>query len=271
MQYAVSKDDVRNYWNRYSCGEIMAVGTTPEEGIATAARQRYRLEPYIREFADFPAARGRDVLEIGVGMGADHREWAQHSPRLLAGIDLTPRAIDFTQRSLAMDGLNSLLQLGDAENLPFADATFDIVYSWGVLHHSPETPAAVHEVWRVLKPGGRAKVMIYHRWSIVGLMLWCRYALLAGKPWRGLAEIYAAHLESPGTKAYSRAEAAAMFADFAAVRIDVQLNHGDLLQGAVGQRHRGRLLTVAKSLWPRWLIRKVFPGLGLYLLITAEK
>ena len=123
----------------------------------------------------------------------------------------------------------------------------------------------------MLKPGGRVKVMIYHRWSIVGLMLWCRYALLAGRPWRGLAEIYSEHLESPGTKAYSRAEAAAMFADFATVRIDIQLNHGDLLQGAVGQRHRGRLLDIAKAVWPRWLIRSLFPGLGLYLLITAEK
>lgn len=271
MQNAVSKDEVRDYWNRNSCGEVMAVGDTPEEGIDTAARQRYRLEPYIYTFADFPAARGRDVLEIGVGMGADHREWARHGPRLLAGIDLTPRAIDFTRRSLAMDGHDSLLQLGDAENLPFADGTFDIVYSWGVLHHSPDTPAAVREVWRVLRPGGRAKVMIYHRWSIVGLMLWCRYALLAGRPWRGLAEIYAAHLESPGTKAYSRAEAAAMFAGFRTVGIEIQLNHGDLLQGAVGQRHRGRLLSIAKAVWPRWLIRAVFPGLGLYLLITAEK
>lgn len=271
MQNAISKDDVREYWNRNSCGEVMAVGENLDDGITNAARRRYQLEPYIGQFADFPSGQGRDVLEIGVGMGADHKEWARHGPHLLAGIDLTPRAIEFTERSLSIDGLSSLLQVGDAENLPFDDNMFDIVYSWGVLHHSPNTYAAVREVWRVLKPGGKAEVMIYHRWSIVGFMLWCRYALMAGKPWRGLTDIYSHHLESPGTKAYSSAQAAAMFADFATVQISVQLNHGDLLQGDVGQRHQGLLLAIAKAIWPRWLIRALFPRLGLYLLITAEK
>jgi SAM-dependent methyltransferase len=219
MHDVKTKARVQEYWNRNSCGEVMAVGANLEDGITTAARRRYQLEPYIYGFADFPSGRERDVLEIGVGMGADHKEWAKHRPRLLAGIDLTPRAIDFTARSLSMDGLTSLLQVSDAENLPFRDNMFDIVYSWGVLHHSPDTPAAVREVWRVLKPGGKAAVMIYHRWSIVGFMLWGRYAMMAGKPWRSLTEIYAEHLESPGTKAYASAEAAAMFADFAKVEV----------------------------------------------------
>lgn len=267
----ISKKQVREYWNQNSCGEVMAVGKNFDVGITNAAHRRYQLEPYIYRFADFPSGQDGDVLEIGVGMGADHKEWAKHHPRLLAGIDLTPRAIDFTERSLSLDGLSSLLQVGDAENLPFGDNMFDIVYSWGVLHHSPDTQAAVREVWRVLKPGGKAEVMIYHRWSIVGFMLWCRYALMAGKPWRSLTDIYSEHLESPGTKAYSRAEAAAMFSEFSSVNVTIQLNHGDLLKGEVGQRHQGRLLTIAKAIWPRWLIRSLFPRLGLYLLISAEK
>ena len=271
MQNAISKKRVREYWNRNSCGEVMAVGATLDEGITYAALRRYQLEPYIYGFANFPSGQERKVLEIGVGMGADHKEWARHRPGLLAGMDLTPRAIEFTERCLSVEGLSSLLHVGDAENLPFGDNMFDIVYSWGVLHHSPDTPATVREVWRVLKPGGKAAVMIYHRWSIVGFMLWGRYALLAGKPWRGLTEIYSEHLESPGTKAYSSADAVAMFADFTKVHIMVQLNHGDLLQGEVGQRHQGRLLTIAKAIWPRWLIRSLFSRLGLYLLITAEK
>ena len=186
-------------------------------------------------------------------------------------MDLTPRAVEFTERCLSVEGLSSLLHVGDAENLPFGDHMFDIVYSWGVLHHSPDTQAAVREVWRVLKPGGKAKIMIYHRWSIVGIMLWCRYGLMAGKPWRSLTDIYSDHLESPGTKAYTYAEAAAMFAEFSNVHVSIQLNHGDLLQGEVGQRHQGILLTIAKAIWPRWLIRSLFPRLGLYLLISAEK
>jgi ubiquinone/menaquinone biosynthesis C-methylase UbiE len=88
-----------------------------------------------------------------------------------------------------------------------ADGTFDLVYSWGVLHHSPDTARAVAEVLRVLKPGGTAKVMIYSTYSLVGFMLWARYALLRLRPLTSLADIYAKFLESPGTKAYTVAEA----------------------------------------------------------------
>jgi SAM-dependent methyltransferase len=265
------KDRVREYWDAESCGEVYATGPAENAALAEAARTRYALEPYIRAFADFPSGAGRDVLEIGVGMGADHAEWAMVGPRSLVGIDLTPRAIGFAQRFLAGQGLASRLETADAERLPFADASFDLVYSWGVLHHTPDTPRAIAEVHRVLRPGGRAKVMIYHSRSITGYMLWARYALAAGRPFTPLADIYARYLESPGTKAYSVAQARRLFAGFSTTRITVQLNHGDLLMGAVGQRHRGRLLSLAKALWPRPLIRALLPGHGLYLLIDAVK
>ena len=182
MKNSVEKDLVRGYWDEKSCGEVMIVGDEIADGLAMAAEERYRLEPYIHDFADFPSGRDKDILEIGVGMGADHVEWARHEPCSLTGLDLTQRAIEFAGRNLAANGLSSALQIGDAENLPFCDDVFDIVYSWGVLHHSPDTPKAIREVWRVLKPGGAAKVMIYHRRSMVGFMLWLRYALMTGKP-----------------------------------------------------------------------------------------
>jgi SAM-dependent methyltransferase len=265
------KQQVRAYWDVESCGEVYATGEDPAARTGALCGARYALEPYIPEFADFESGAGRDVLEIGVGMGCDHVGWAESGPRSLAGIDLTERAIEFTREHLALRELTSDLRRADAENLPFADASFDLVYSWGVLHHSPDTPRAVSEILRVLRPGGVARVMIYHRWSMTGYMLWARYGLAAGRPWRSLAVIYAHHLESPGTKAYTRHEARRMFAGFADVQVAVRLNHGDLLQGEVGQRHRGPLLRVAKLLWPRWLIRTVFPRHGLYLMITATK
>ncbi len=93
--------------------------------------------------------------------------------------------------------------MGDAEALAFPDEHFDIVYSWGVLHHSPNTHLAINEVKRVLRVGGVAKIMVYHTWSFVGYMLWVRYALLRGRPWLGVSYIYSHYLESPGTKAYT--------------------------------------------------------------------
>lgn len=264
------KRQVHDFWNQASCGEDLLLSATDREGYRAQSEERYRLEPFIPPFADFPSARGRRVLEIGVGLGADHQRFAE-SGALLSGIDLTERAVEHTQRRLALFGLSSELAVGDAERLSFGDNTFDIVYSWGVLHHSPDTPRAVSEVHRVLKPGGKALIMVYYKWSMVGAMLWIRYALLAGRPWRGLRSIYAEHLESPGTKAYSYSEARDIFSGFASVTISTPLSHGDLLDSEAGQRHRGIMLRVAKLIWPRWFIRRFLPRAGLFMLIEAVK
>lgn len=265
------KDSVRAFWDQASCGEVYAAGSSDLEYYESHRAARYRLEPYIFDFSGFPEGRGRDVLEIGVGMGADHVEWGKSACRSLTGVDFTPRAVDHTTRRMEVYGLQSRVMVADAEHLPFPDGAFDLVYSWGVLHHSPDTLAAFREVLRVLRPGGTARIMIYHRYALTGYMLWVRYGLLAGNPFRSLDDIYAEHLESPGTKAYSVAEARLMCAGFSSLRTDVQLSFGDLLEGAVGQRHQGPLLRAAKALWPRRLIKKVLKGHGLMLLIEGTK
>jgi SAM-dependent methyltransferase len=271
MDIEQRKEDVRLFWEKMSCGEVYAAGDSRVAQLETQARLRYEMEPYLREFARFAEARGLDVLEIGVGMGADHCELARCSPLSLSGVDLTERAVEFTRERLSLYGLASDLRQADAEKLPFASESFDLVYSWGVLHHSPDTKKAIDEVWRVLRPGGRARIMMYNKWSIVGLLLWARYGLAAGRPLIPLREVYARHLESPGTKAFTVREAEQLFGRFTDVRVRPQLSFGDLLEGQVGQRHRGLALSVAKTLWPRSFIRRALPRLGLYLLIDARR
>lgn len=265
------KQAVHDFWNAESCGEVYAKGDSARERLEEHARTRYELEPYIFDFARFTDGRGKDVLEIGVGMGADHAEWAKAGPRSLTGVDLTERAVEHTRARLEALGLSSSLQVGDAERLPFADDSFDLVYSWGVLHHSPDTERALNEVWRVLRPGGTARIMIYHKHSVVGALLWLRYGLLAGRPGRGLDDIYHHHLESPGTKAYTAADARRMMSKFGEVRTATQLSFGDLLQGEVGMTHGGRMIGIVRRVWPRWLIRRAFRKYGLMLLIEARK
>lgn len=189
----------------------------------------------------------------------------------MVGIDLTQRAVEHTQKRFETFNLSSDLRVADAEELPFDEGTFDLVYSWGVLHHSPDTPKAIDEVCRVLKPGGAAKIMIYHKSSLVGFMLWIRYALLGFRPWLSLRDIYARNLESPGTKAYSISEARQLFAGFNDVRIRTVLTHGDLLESQAGQRHQGTLLTIARNFWPRALLKRLFSGFGLFMLIEAKR
>ena len=264
------KAEVRRFWDAASCGEVYAEGSTAEEKLLRNAEARSRLEPYIRDFARFWEGSGQDVLEIGVGMGADHLEWARSGPHHLAGIDLTPRAVSWTAQRLDTFGLKSDLWEGDAENLPFADRSFSIVYSWGVLHHSPDTPRAFLEAHRVLRPGGTLRVMIYHRPSIVGAMLWARYGLATGHPARSMQEIYAHHLESPGTKGYTVSEARRLVAPFSRCDISCAISFADLLLGEVGQQHASPVLTLARRFWPRPLVRRM-PKLGLLLLIEARK
>ncbi len=267
----VTKSQLKKFWNEKSCGEIYADGHTEKEYYESESKNRYKLEPYIPSFAKFFEGHNKDILEIGVGMGTDHSQWAKSKPRSLTGIDLTPRAVEHTQKRFTLLGLNSNLKVADAEQLPFNDNSFDLIYSWGVLHHTPNTPQAIKEIFRLLRPGGKARIMIYHKYSLTGYMLWIRYGLLTARPFRSLKDIYFNHLESPGTKAYSIDEARDMFSQFSKVSIKSQLSFGDLLEGSVGQKHRGILLSMAKKLWPKRILRTLFKNHGLMLLIEAQK
>lgn len=150
---SIDKRRVHDFWNDASCGENLYLTATDRAGYEAQAEARYRLEPFIPGFADFATARGQKVLEIGVGLGADHQRFAEAGAELY-GIDLTERAVEHTRRRLQTFGLKPNLAVGDAEDLDFPNESFDRVYSWGVLHHSPDTPKAIAEVHRVLKRGG---------------------------------------------------------------------------------------------------------------------
>ena len=265
-----TKEVVRAFWNEAACGEKLYLGRTNSGAYDEQAKERYRLEPFIVDFADFAAWQGKRVLEIGVGLGADHERFARAGAQLW-GIDLTGRAIAHTAGRLGARRLHSTLMVADAENLPFPDGSFDLVYSWGVIHHSPNTAVAAREILRVLKDGGAFRVMIYHKWSLVGLMLWLRYGLVRLRPWTSLDKIYAHYLESPDTKAFSRAEAARLFSGAADIKIRIELSEGDLLMSGSGQRHGGLVLSLARKLWPRAVIRATMSECGLFLLLSGRK
>ncbi len=265
------KTKVYDFWNEASCGEkLLMRGDSLAEQFENQMRLRYEWEPEILEFTQFEKYRGQTVLEIGVGLGADHQTWAEAGVHLY-GVDLTERAIENTKRRLELFGLESNLKVADAENLPFDNDSFDVVYSWGVLLYCPDMCKAIEEVRRVLKPSGTAIIMLYHTYSFVGYMLWVRYALMRLMPFRSLRDIYFHHLESEGTQAFSVAEAKDFFKDFLGVHIEINLTHGDLLTSGAGQRHQGLLLNIARKIWPRKLIKTFFPNHGLFMKIRAVK
>lgn len=212
------KEAVRAHWEAEPCGSRLAdAAPGSREFFDQAEAARYALEPFIPSFAQFERWRDRRVLEIGVGLGTDFARFARAGARV-TGIDLTEASADLVRRRLELEGLEGDVAVADAEELPFADGSFDLVYSWGVLHHTPNTERAIAEVRRVLAPGGEARVMLYSRRSWFALGVWGRAALLRGRPWRSLTDVLADSVESPGTKAYTQSELDRLFDGFSSVR-----------------------------------------------------
>ena len=204
--------EVFAYWEAGSCGTVHASsgpGTRAYYDEIEAAR--YRLEPFIHGFADFERWQGRRVLEIGVGAATDFLNFAR-AGAVLTGVDLTPAAVEHARRRLALEGLSASVAVASGEALPFDDGSFDLVYSWGVIHHAEHPHRIVREIRRLLAPGAQARVMLYGRHSWAAYKLWVRHALLVGRPRRTLSSVIAAHLESPGTRAYTRREIELLFA-----------------------------------------------------------
>ena len=134
--------------------------------------------PLFGGLIDYGAVRGQRVLEVGCGLGAISGELARHGARLTA-LDLTWTGVASVKRRFGLDRARASAVQGDASRLPFADASFDLVWSWGVLLHVPDLAAALAEIRRVLRPGGELRLMIYNRHSIYNWFgIIARYGIL---------------------------------------------------------------------------------------------
>ena len=133
-------------------------------------------EPPFSALIPYADLADKDVLEIGCGTGVHTRLLAEAGAHVTA-IDLTPTAVELTRRRLALAEQTATVVEADAESMPFADASFDFVWSWGVIHHSTDTDHVIAEIARVLRPGGRLAFMVYHRTS---LTFWLNYVMYRG-------------------------------------------------------------------------------------------
>ena len=225
-----AKRETQKQWNADPCG----ASTAPEHEPGTpdfylkVERERYSVyAPWMREAMGFATHAGESVLEIGPGLGTDHAQFARAGGKMVA-IDLTSRHLELTRRRFELEKLATRPVRGDAEGLPFAAGAFDVVYSFGVLHHTPDTAGAVREIHRVLRPGGLAIVGLYHRHSAfhwIYTVLWrgLRLGELRRKGYRRmLSDI---EFRSPGSdavplvKVLSRRECRGLFRAFAETRV----------------------------------------------------
>lgn len=260
------KNDVHAYWNKASCGTLVtAKPKHSKEYFDEIEEWRYQEEPDIFEFAQFTRFHGKKVLEVGVGAGTDFIQWAR-AGAVAHGIDLTEEAIQNVRERLEVYGLTCAeLRVADAENLPFDDGNFDLVYSWGVIHHTPDMAKALQEIIRVTKPGGCCKVMIYNRHSLRSISMYLKYGLLKGRPFRSLADIYCHHYESIGTKVYSKREVTRLLDNLPVVdiRISAPVKPREAFPGRMGNASRTKNTSRLKSLY-FFMLRRVACLMGYF-------
>jgi ubiquinone/menaquinone biosynthesis C-methylase UbiE len=263
------KQRARDQWSRDPCGaeygKNLEFGS--REFFDSVERQRYQdYAPWMPRAMGFDQFAGKRLLEVGCGMGTDLLQFARGGA-ICTGVDLTPRSIEISRRHFEVYGLPGNFLLTDGERLPFPDESFDVVYSNGVLHHTPDTAGAVREVHRVLKPGGIAKVMLYYRHSLNywGEMILHR-GLLRGELLRGRSpeDIMSRWVEyseqdgRPLVKVYSRTEARKLFQDFKSVDFEID------------QMTRAEFHGLS-SLLPDQLFQFLRKHFGWNLIITATK
>lgn len=247
---------VRKYWEQNPCGTgptiVAEVPERTRDWFERIEDHRYKMEPFIHSVAQFTRYHGKKILEVGVGAGTDLLQWARAGARCY-GVDLTEAAIELTKAHLALYGFDCELRRADAEVLPFPHESFDLVYSWGVIHHATHPERIVQEIRRVLKPGGVFIGMVYGRRSVVAFKLWVRHAFLKGKPWRRLSDIISHHMESIGTKAYTLPELRRLFSEFTTFVAEPIITPYDL------------------NRWPRWLRKFVPDSWGWFITLRAVK
>ena len=160
---SILKERVRAFWQQNPCGTKFADASPGSRRFYELVEEhRYKKEWHIPTAADFANSKNLSVLEVGCGLGTDGAQFAKAGAKY-TGIDLTDAAVDLAKRRFELFNLPGTFRVADAERLLFANNSFDIVYSHGVLHHTPDTAAAVREIHRVLRPGGKAVIMLYHR------------------------------------------------------------------------------------------------------------
>mgnify|MGYP001225546940 FL=1 len=234
------------------------------------AKNRYQIyAPWMKSTFKFEQYRNKKVLEVGVGVGTDHLELAK-AGAILTGIDITPKSIELTKKNLELHGYHSDLLVADAENLPFEDEIFEVVYSFGVLHHIPDTQKAIDEIYRVLKPQGKAIITLYNKNSLsFWLFVFLYDFILKGKFMKMSLNDRISAIEKGGdetkplVKLFTKKQARELFHKFRKVTI---------ITRHAGLPTSGRFLSKILN----WKIVKTFfeflaQWFGWYLIIEAEK
>jgi len=159
--------EVEQFWNDNPCG--LETGKNPDKKIYFKEVEQYRYKvshlKYILEIENFPNYKNKDVLEIGSGVGIDGLQFVKNGAKY-SGINIDNTSTQITKEVFRLFNHTGRFYKMNAEMLEFPDNSFDHIYSFGVIHHSPNTEKIVSEMYRVLRPGGTITIMVYNKSSI---------------------------------------------------------------------------------------------------------
>lgn len=249
---------VKAFWER---NPVAAAAIPAELGTAgyfrafDALREANDCEPYAlsETIHGYSTAGGLRVLDIGCGNGYVLYQYARHGAKV-TGLDLTKMAVELSRKRFAVGGMSGEFLEVDGNNLPFPDDHFDIVCSMGVLHHISNPRPIVQEMFRVLRPGGRLIVMLYHRYSWKNLVL-LRLRRLFDPHYRGRTQQEALNMNDgdacPLALVYSRREATALFSQFSQIEFFLtQLSWRQLFMLPPFVKLAERYLPPSSTSWP---------------------
>ena len=190
-------EQVEEFWNRRPCNirhSPRPVGT--REYFDEVDLRRYLVEPHILRFAQFERWRGKRVLEIGCGIGTDTARFARAGAQVTA-VDLSTRSIEIARQRMELYGVADRVRFfaGSAEDLTSVvpPETFDLIYSFGVIHHTPHPERVIEQLRQYMSPETTVKIMVYHRhsWKVA----WILATYGRGQFWK-LNQLVAQHSEA---------------------------------------------------------------------------
>lgn len=271
---SVDVEAVRSYWNARPCNirhSPREVGT--REYFDDVEARKYFVEPHIPVFAEFPRWKGRKVLEIGCGLGTDTVNFARHGA-LVTAVDLSDASLAVARRRAEVFGLTDRIQFfhGNSEELStFLPAqTFDLVYSFGVIHHTPHPGRVLDEIRKFVTPESTLKVMVYNRrsWKV----LWIVLGYGRGQFWR-MQELVARHSEAqtgcPVTYTYTPAGGRRWLEDHEFEVTDSWVDHVFPYSIPEYKEYRYEKVWYFRML-PPTLSRKLERAFGWHLCLTAR-
>jgi len=268
--FEVPVEAVKKFWDSRPCNirhSPSEVGTL--QYFQEVEARKYFVEPHIPGFAEFDKWRGKRVLEIGCGIGTDTISFAKAGARVTA-VDLSEQSLALAKKRAALYGLDVKFYCADAEQLSSVVPVekYDLVYSFGVIHHTPHPDRVVQQIKNYVGPGSTVKIMVYNRYS--WKVFWILVANGRGAFWN-LSKLVAKYSEAkegcPVTYAYSPGQARRLLAGFDILGARVDHIFPYKISDYVQYRYR----KVWYFRWmPGWLFHWFERRFGWHLCVTAR-